>query len=153
MFNFQLVSIIYVISAIYIIQTLLFISSIYIFNKTAIHTNKMHLTSKRSYFFLFSVVVSYAGLPPLFMFFFKIVVFLKFSTSITLLISYIIVNSSIVFFYINFLIKLKIKGDLKLNTREYTTQKTLVGFQAHLIFINITLFLFLSYFQLLTFNV
>lgn len=85
MFNTNIFTLLTLTLLVYLLQFILFIYLIsisFFYNKTVLDKTKVILFNSNLKFLFVFILASFAGIPPLFLFFFKIVVFLKLDAQI-----------------------------------------------------------------------
>jgi len=149
MFNYQQINILYIFFLIYITQTiaLLAIFSIYsLQDSNNAQITKIYFVNSSTQFIVNFLILSFAGMPPLLMFFFKVFVFLNVNFTISVLVIFVLVNSCALFYYVNFLVKsgfLKSIKELEVFKR---SELFLIKFSVHILIVNTFGFFFFNYF-------
>lgn len=143
MFNFNLITFICFWFFFYTVQTLVFVTWVMVFKSKIRNTLNIFNTNYK--YVVYTLIMSYAGLPPFFMFFFKIAVLLNLQASYWVLLLYILVNTALLFYYINFLLKLQHTNDYTHTPLKIKNMGFLVHVTLYLIFVNLFGFFFLEY--------
>lgn len=136
----------FIVGVFYTFTTILFI---YVVNHSTFLTNKnnVFLNNSNTYInaSLILILFSYAGLPPFFLFFFKILVFLKVNTSLWLVITFLLINTVILYYYILFLFRVRLSGRVKHVNHNFNFNKNFFSSFMYLTLFNIMSVLFIDY--------
>jgi len=152
MFNNSTIMLLTLISFTYIIQTtLLFLGlALYTPAKLSFSVYNGFAMKHASIKTLFvSLLLAYSGLPPFFVFFFKILLLLKLNTPNWAAIIYILLNSAAVYYYLNFIVKLASRVHCTYRVKGIKLIKQTTFYLTHVLFLNLTSFLFLYYILML----
>lgn len=152
MFNFQQVNILFLFFFIYILQTLVLLAvfSIYgIQNQNSVSVTKVYFIDYSIKYIVNFLILSFAGMPPILMFFFKVFIFLNVNTTFNVLVMLIIINTCVLFYYINFLAKLDFEKKLKKIIIFKKSKLFVIRVSVHMFIVNTFGFFILNYFGFL----
>lgn len=145
MFNSINNGLIFLTSLFYITQTLFLIILFKTHSRGLEKTNTVFFLNNVSKKFLIILVLMYAGLPPFFAFFFKILILLKLNTSLFVILLYLLINAFVLYYYLFFSIKIYSIKLKKINFDNYRNSTKLVSVLIHTAILNTFFFLLFSY--------